>query len=284
MGAELDVHASPLRLLAGLHYLVLSGRASWGEVDEALDRERAFLREYVSRQSVQTNEVQRTWMLLPCFLEVARRSGAGVFDLLELGTSAGLNLDWDAFRFAYKAGSWGPADAVLSLEGEERGVVPPELLGLTPTVRFRVGIDRDPIDATTDEGARLLASFVWPDQAWRRELLERAVTTLRTRPPVLVTGDIVEELPRLLAARRDGALTVVWQTAVLGYLSAEDQAQVRAQLDEEGSRAPLAFVEATRPLDGAETYWGLSVQVWPGGERVEVAHGDFHGAWLDWHS
>jgi hypothetical protein len=24
------------------------------------------------------------------------------------------------------------------------------------------------------------------------------------------------------------------------------------------------------------------VQIWPGGEREEVAFADFHGAWIDW--
>ena len=37
-----------------------------------------------------------------------------------------------------------------------------------------------------------------------------------------------------------------------------------------------------RPLDGSDDYYGLRLQIWPGGEQVEVAHGDWHGAWLDW--
>lgn len=41
-------------------------------------------------------------------------------------------------------------------------------------------------------------------------------------------------------------------------------------------RAPL------QPLDGSHDHYGLFVQVWPDGERVEVAHAEFHGAWLDW--
>jgi hypothetical protein len=86
---------APLRLLGGLNYLVLTGKASWGRVDEALTEHREFLQRFVSQQGVQTNEVQRCWMLLPCFLEVIYRTGASTVDLLELGPSAGLNLIWD---------------------------------------------------------------------------------------------------------------------------------------------------------------------------------------------
>ena len=88
---------------------------------------------------------------------------------------------------------------------------------------------------------------MWPDQIWRLELLDRAIATLRARPPVLVQGDVLDVLPGLLDARREGALTVVWQTAVLGYLSDEDRARVGAVLEEAGAEGPLAFVEATRP-------------------------------------
>jgi hypothetical protein len=85
---------APLRLAAGLHFLVLTGRATWETVDAVLVDERAFLAEWVARQGVQTNEVQRCWMLLPCFLEVASRTGALAFVLIELGPAAGLNLVW----------------------------------------------------------------------------------------------------------------------------------------------------------------------------------------------
>ena len=50
----------PLRLLGGLHYLVLGGEASW---DDPLDAHREFLSEFVREQRVQTNEVQRAWVL-----------------------------------------------------------------------------------------------------------------------------------------------------------------------------------------------------------------------------
>jgi hypothetical protein len=103
---------------------VLDGRASWDAVSDALVDEREFLRGFVAEQAVQTNEVQRCWALLPCFLEAARRSGADTLDLIELGPSAGLNLVWDRDAYGYEEGAWGPAGAPLELRGEERRAVP----------------------------------------------------------------------------------------------------------------------------------------------------------------
>jgi hypothetical protein len=220
-------------------------------------------------------------MLLPCFLEAVRRAGAAELDLIELGPSAGLNLVWDRYRYRYAGGSWGPESAPLELSGEERRPVPGELLTIVPRVRSRVGVDASPIDVTSDEGARLLRCFVWPDQTWRLELLDRAIEALRADPPELVRGEVAEELPRLLAHRRSGALTVVYQTAVLGYLPPERTKRVYAVLDEAATEGPLAYVGTHQPARGVHTHYGLAVRIWPA-EREIVAEADFHGAWLDW--
>jgi hypothetical protein len=159
--------------------------------------------------------------------------------------------------------------------------VPPELLRSDVRVARRVGIDLDPIDVTSDRGARLLKAFVWPDQIWRLGQLDRAIAALRDDPPELLRGDVVAELPRLLARRRPEALTVVYQTAVLGYVGAEGTAAVYAALDEAAGNGPLAYVGTHAPAPDVHTHYGLAIRVWPE-KRELVAHADFHGAWLDW--
>ena len=270
---------APLRLLGALHALVLTGRASWSDLDAALaERDLPQL----AARPIQTNEVRRSWALLPCFLEIARRTGSATFELIELGPSAGFNLLWDRYRYGYDAGSWGPSDALLELDGEERTPVPGELLGLEPRVRRRVGVDLDPVDVTTDEGALRLRSFVWPGQQGRMERLERAIAAVRREPPELVRGDAAEALPRLLAGRPADAITVVFQTAVLGYLADEAWARVREALDAAGSDGALAFVWTDRPAEDVHSHWGLWLRLWPGDGPCLLAHADFHGEWLDW--
>ena len=253
---------------------MLGGEASWDAVPDALAEHRGFLRRFVAEQAVQTNEVQRCWMLLPCFLEAARRAGAETVDLIELGPSAGLNLVWDRYGYRYGEGSWGSPAAPLELRGEERRPVPGELLGVEPRVRGRIGVDRAPLDVTTEESARLLRSFVWPDQHWRLELLDAAIEAVRHDPPELVRGDFVEALPGLLAERSPDGLTVVFETAVLGYLDPAGRSRVYGALAAAGGAGPLAFV--------SNPHHGMNVQVWPGGEAEVVARADFHGAWLEW--
>lgn len=270
---------APLRLLGGLHYLVLGGEARW---DDPLAEHREFLRKFVATQGVQTNEVQRSWVLLPLFLRVAAQTGASEFDLVELGPSAGLNLVWDRYHYRYEGGTWGPAGSPLRLEGEERRPVPAELLELAPRVRAHIGIDRAPIDVTSEEGARLLRSFVWAGQDERMARLENAMAALREDPPELVRGDFVEALPEVLAGLPGGGLPVVFQTASFGYLSNEGRDRVRGALEAFGEEHALAFISAGQPRVPKDDRWGLRLVYWPGGEREFAGHADWHGSWIEY--
>ncbi len=270
---------APLRLLGGLHALVLTGRAGWDDLDAALAHPEL---PTLAARSIQTNEVRRSWLLLPCFLEIARRTGAATFDLVELGPSAGFNLLWDRFRYSYAAGAWGPGDALLGLDGEERAPVPSSLLALRPRVRRRLGIDLEPVDVTMDEGALRLRSFVWPGQEERQERLERAIEAVRREPPELVRGDVVDVLPAVLARRPLDAVTVVFQTAVRGYLGGEAWASVGEALADAGRDGGLAFLSTERPAEDIHSHWGVWLRLWPDEGPRLLAHADFHGAWLEW--
>lgn len=264
----------PLRLLAGLHYLVLEGRASWDDIDRAVEEERDFLVRFVQERVVQTNEVQRAWALLPAFLALADERP---LEVLELGPSAGLNLVWDRYRYRYSTGEWG--DGPLLLSGEDR--VPPsaQLLAKRVDVVRRRGIDLRPVDVTTAEGARLLESFVWADQTARVERLRTAISVLRDDPPVLIAGDYVAELPGALADRTPGAQLIVFETASTQYLSREEHARLRESMHHAGRDAPFTYL-TTRSAPEDDGY-SLKAMEWPSGDEHVIVRLDFHGAWLD---
>jgi len=283
----------PLRLFGAVHYLVLSGQApkalsgEWEDFTAALSEHAESIGRRVREQDVQTNEVRRCTALLPTFLTVARETGLPL-ELLELGPSAGLNLLVDRYRYRYANGSWGTADATLELVADERGrQVPVELLGTALEIRRRRGVDLAPVDATTEDGYLLLRSFLWPGLEERVARLDAAVATLRSCPerPELIRGDYVELLPGLLEARSDDAVTVVFQTASTGYLSAAAAADLRDALERAGSDGrPLAWV-STRRTDEREgtsdEFYELELRIWPEPASL-AAFVDFHGNWLDW--
>jgi hypothetical protein len=256
---------------------VLAGQASWERVDEALETHREFLARFTAEQRVQTNEVRRAWALLPGLLSL----GAPHVDLLELGASAGLLLEFDRYGYRYRAGSWG--DGALVLEGDDRDGPPADLLARGLSVGRRRGVDLNPVDVTSDHGARLLQAFVWPDQVDRLERLRRAIRLVRDEPPELVRGDYVELLPSLLRERRDDALTVVFDSVSTVYLHEERYQELVRVLAEVGRDGPLAWLSLEAPRDDREYgATALELTTWPGGETRRLARVDFHCAWLEW--
>jgi hypothetical protein len=274
----------PLRLFSGVHFLALTGRLDAfpngpAELREALAARGGALAGWLAVQPVQTNESQRSWGLLPCFLALAG-SARQPLDLVELGSSAGLNLVWDRYRYRYEAGGWGSSDSPLALTGRELTPVPAPLLRSGVEIRGRVGVDRHPIDVRNRDGALLLESFVWADSSERIDRLRRAIGIVATDPPALVEGDYVDVLPRLLAERVEGALTVVYQTASLPYVEAQRRGELLRVLEEAGADAPLAWL-STEPDDRRGSF-RLLVRTWPAGDARTLARVAHHASWLNW--
>lgn len=281
-----------LRLFAAVHYHVLSGAApdalsgKWSDFSAALAAHQVSLNRFVLEQGVQTNETQRCIALVPAFLTLARETGLPL-DLVELGPSAGLNLVFDRYRYAYAEGDFGDPSARLSFTANERGGVPAELLRTPLEIAGRRGIDLAPIDVSTVEGVRLLHSFLWPGLTERAARLDAAVETLLESPaqPVLLRGDYVAVLPEVLAQRRHDALTVVFQTASTGYLPQERYDTLLAVLETAAADGrPLAWVSSRRREERQfedTDRWELELRDWPAPARL-VALVDFHGNWVDW--
>ena len=269
----------PLRLLGGLHYLVLGGEASWDDVGRALDEHPGFLARFTT-EPVQTNEVARAWALLPGLLWAAGPDCRPV-ELLELGASAGLLLHLDGYGYRYRAGRWGDGGRPL-LRGDDRGGPPASLLARPLSIARRRGVDHRPVDTSTAEGVRLLEAFVWPDQSERRGRLREAVATAREQPVELVAGDYVDLLPQLLRDRGD-ALTVVMSSITTVYLDDDRYAGLVDALARAGADGPLAWLSFEGPRHDRE-FDGvlLELTTWPGGETRRLAQVDHHAAWMRW--
>lgn len=279
----------PERIFAAVEYLVLGDEAPdyrrasdpWETFRSIVVERSEWVAQFVRERTIQTNEPQRSWALLPLFLTIAQTTGKQL-DLLELGTSAGLNLLWDRYGYEYSADRWGPADSALHLSGVERRPVPARLLRTECMVRRRRGVDVAPIDGTSDEGVRRLFSFVTRPEY--RERVRCAVEVLRGCPVELIRGDYVELLPDLVAERDAAALTVVFQTISTIYLPIERVLRLRELVDEAGAHGPLAWISTPTPeehgLRGRQ--YPLELALWPGGERRLVAEMPNGGDWLDW--
>lgn len=231
---------------------------------------------------VQTNEVGRSAALAGGFLMVARQSGLPL-RLLEIGTSAGLNLLWDCFHYDDRGTTWGDPTSPLRFDGPFEGASTP-LVGDANVVE-RHGCDLHPLDVTDPADRLWLRSFVWPDQGERLRRLDAAIAVAARVPVTLTAASGASWLPSVLADPVEGVATVVFHSIVWQYLPDEVRHAIKATMSDGGNRAtdlaPLAWLRY-EPIDLRAAHATLHLQTWPGGEQRSVAHVGFHGAPVTW--
>lgn len=285
----------PLRLMGGLHALVLGGAdpvlaeayaaaASlpdghlWAVVSGALDRHPAHLLHWL-QSAPQTNEVRRSAVLIAAGHWLAARFGLPLV-LSELGASAGLNLLWDRWRLETPAGPLGPAGAPVVLAPEWRGAPP---TAAVPEVAERAGADLNPLDPVADR-LRLL-SYIWADQSDRLARTRAALDVAAANRPPVARADAVDWLAERLATPRPGQLHLVCHTIAWQYFPAAAQARGEALLARHGARAtpqaPLARLGMEADASGLPGA-AMVLDLWPGALRIPLGRVDFHGRWIGW--
>jgi hypothetical protein len=284
--------AHHLRLMGAVHRLVLSGDApelaahypsvggdgdgagAWAAFKALLEE-----REVPLDRPVQTNEVGRSAALLGGFLTVANETGLGM-RILELGASAGLNLRWDRFRFRAPDWEFGDPTSPALVTAEWEGERPP--LPRLVWVSERAGCDKNPIDATTGDGALTLQSYVWPDQRERLELLRGAIEMARRLPAVVDKADAADWLEDRLARERGGMATVVYHSVFWGYLTDEARERIADAMGEAGARATDAEPLAWLRMETGANQTDVTLTTWPGGEERVLAQAGYHGRPVKW--
>jgi hypothetical protein len=309
---------NPLILLAAVHHLLLGGAAHpladyyatvaghgrpmddrlYSTFASFVDEHRHRIERLVATRSTQTNEARRTIVTLPA-LGIVQRAARASLALLEVGASAGLNLLPDRYRYRVgEVAAGDPASPVViecAAEGELRPPVPASL-----DVAWRLGLDLNPLDVRDADTRAWLRALVWPEHRDRLELLDAALAVARHDPPLVVRGDLVDDLPALVAeAPPDAALTVT-STWVLAYLEPERRRAFVAMLRElataEGRTIWLVAGEAESVLASLEVGIGrmpedgfggstLSLHRFePDGRRdhVMLAMAHPHGRWIRW--
>lgn len=293
--------AMPLRMMGGLHRLVLRGQAprlaghyptTGGTPDgqtlaedvlSTVDANVGYLREAL-QVPPQTNEIGRSVALF-AGLMMALEGESRPVKLLEIGSSAGLNLMLDNFSYETEPWSWAGTEGAPLLRPDWRGGGPavPESID----VLSRQGCDTNPIDVTVEAERLRLVSFVWADQVDRFDRINKAIDLVDPGSFQLEEADAAVWLrDRLAEPVPDGTLTVVQHSVLWQYLSPDTQHDIDATFDRVGAEVtngqPLARVAFEASSDENHEGHVLTVQRWPGGERRILGYGQPHGNWFIW--
>ena len=287
--------ALPLRITGGVHHLWRKGLVpelaglfdSSGTRASNADAMRAV---FVKHDAAllpwldgppQTNEPGRSATLMTGLLEIVARHGPKL-EILEIGSSAGLNLLIDRYRIDLSGVSVGPADSTVRLTPEWRGPPPP---AVAPDIISIRGVDIAPVDATTSAGADRLLAYCWADHTRRVERLAHALALLRAHPPMLEQGDAPDWVEaRLAEPQANGVTRVLMHSIVWTYIAPAGQARITAAMKAAAARAtperPLGWVQVEADRNVHQHV--LTVRSWPGhADPVVIARAHAHGFWVE---
>jgi hypothetical protein len=242
----------------------------------------AAVQRLLTRRRVQTNEVSRCAYLFPAFALVAQLADERPLALIEIGTSAGLNLLWDRYGYRYdQEGVYGDPQAAVQIACTLRGDKRPSLPERVPAVGFGAGVDLHIIDIRDAEEALWLQALIWPEHRERARLLRHAITITKQRPPQLLAGDGLRLLPEVLHTVPDNAAVCVFHTHTINQFSVAARDRLSTLLAEYGTKRDICRIAAEWL---GTSYPQLELTAWQNGQSYQrlLAYCDPHGRWLQW--
>lgn len=267
------------------------------------------LTELLTTRRTQTNAVRRCAALLPAFEYVSRRVDRRPLALVEVGPSAGLNLCWDRYAYAYRSVeptdeenptvygdptssvrltstlrdgvAWNAVDSNDSVDSNgfvtRNASTAPPLLDppfpdpqtSLPSVASRVGLDLNPLDVTDPDDVMWLLGLVWPEHTDRHELLRNAIAIARKNPPELRTGDAVELLPAAVDDVPTDTPVCVFDTQARYQFDEATDDRYRELIRDLGTDREIHWLSGDEAVDGTEGGLWLAHGSVVGGELVE---------------
>jgi hypothetical protein len=276
--------------------------------DDFVAAERDALRTSLATRSTQTNEIGRCAALWPALCALAQRGGCARLALLDFGSSAGLNLGVDAYRYDYGAFALGAGGAdtpriECHLVGDSAELQ--SAASRAPQIVERIGVDPAAVDVHDTAQVRWLRACLWPYDHGRIARFDRAVALAqRSGFRVQRCDDCAAAIEPWLDGLPGDVLPVVFNSWVLHYFDkAERHAHVLfmrelvqrrgiAWLSAEGAHVAIGTAPAPSGGDAQVSHeqlangslWWLTLREPDGGTAVAtlLARSHPHGRWLQW--
>ncbi|UOB21533.1 DUF2332 family protein [Macrococcus armenti] len=175
----------------------------------------------VRRFDLKKNIVERSSVLVPIFTEIIKTSGKTNFNVIELGTRAGLllNYDWYGYTFNKSVRVGDPDTFNIKVHIDHYD----DLSSLEPIVHpiRKIGITRNKMDITVDDEHHWLQSLYYPEEQKRRKYYNKARKVFLEHPIEIFEGDEISLLKEHIAQLPDNEPIIIFHMHVTKHWSDE---------------------------------------------------------------
>ncbi|WP_090832436.1 MULTISPECIES: DUF2332 domain-containing protein [unclassified Bacillus (in: firmicutes)] len=287
----------PNLLFGAVHYLLLKGKDhTLKEYYQSLVKEpksiecsfpifkefcMTFKEEVISilqTKLVQTNEVRRCAYLYPAFCYIYERMKKPLA-LVEIGTSAGLQLLWDQYSYSYGTGTtYGNRSSNVHITSEIRSSYDPLLFLTAPPVTQRIGLDLHVNDVSNEENFLWLKALIWPEHNERRELFDKAAQYVKDFPIKFIEGDGVKLILNISSQIPSDSVLCIFHTHVANQIPLEGKKDLFENIRVIGENRDVVHLY-NNMTDG-----DLHLDYFMNGIKYthNVGKTDGHGRWFEW--
>ncbi len=297
---------APNMLFGAVHFLLLSGAdhplgayyasispevrehdaSTWPSFHEFCRNYEYQISNLIETRNTQTNEVGRSALLLPAFAVAASSFTTAPLHMIEVGASAGLNLNWPYYGYDYGFKKLSPLEEStgLTIKIELKGALHPrlpEVSSLAKRVAMRSGIEPHPVRLDDDDSVLWLKALVWPDHVDRMVNLEKAVRIARRFPPRIYPGSATKVLPHLVEATPPDMVPLIYHTFVRYLFDEQTNLRFEEILQKTARKRDFGLI-SIEWIDQETPTIDFTWYTPGSANRLNLAACNPHGKWLEW--
>ena len=234
---------------------------------------------------VQTNELNRTAHLMPVIASIF--DGKDELTLIDIGTSAGLNLNWDKYEYEYGSkGHYGKSSVKIKseiLEGEM-----PKFNSFPKRIR-KIGIDQNPLDLKINDNAMWLKALIWPDQMERFKRLQSAIKFIKSENIELVKAHSTNQFEKIIDRIEHTQPLIIFHTNTIYQFTLLERKELWNMLDRIGKKRDYYYLAVEGIKEMSEKYGiehGILIELTKYKNKFKeqklLGVTDGHSNWIKW--
>jgi hypothetical protein len=243
------------------------------------------INEIISTRIVQTNVINRCAYLMPILSKIIAEENKPT-TIIDIGTSAGLTLNFDKYEYWYN-GQKLFGNSNVAVKSRITGSAIPQIYPISQPI-VKIGIDQSLIDLSDEEDILWLKALVWTDQLERFAAIDQALKLDELKRIRFIKGSTVSDFEREILEIQTTENLIICATHVLYQFSKEALDSFYAMLERIGQIRDLYFlsVEGIKLLleryNSKETVVELTSYRLKQKAVTFLAETNGHGNWIRW--